>query len=316
MQTPLKCALVSYLYNKIIMREARDSADIYMRQARGFPRINRQKEAELGRRIAANDDDSLLARNELIQANLSLVIKIAKLYISSGFPLNDLIQEGNLGLMEAASKFDPSREVKFSTYAAWRIRAKISDLIDLHNGVIRIPGCKRQLLRHLQKIKRHSLDMHGRNPTWVEIVEYLQINERDMAEPDLIELIALASGTISLDATIGDGQNQPSVQNIADNNLRHPEVDLHIVEVWNQLAECMERVLTSRDIEILKLRYYISIREITERGVKEYAADLLPLETIGSFFGITREGARKALIRAEKKLREALRAQRIELEDL
>lgn len=280
---------MAYLYNKITMREAgwRDSLDIYKEQIARVPLLTREDEIAIGRRMEKGGPDATLAQKELVEANLRLVVSLAKHYAYSGLPLADLIQEGNMGLMHAAKKFDYKRGFKFSTYASWWIRQSIVRYVGQTSRTIRIPNYKVELLNKLRRLEKEYMAQHKRKPSIELLAETLGVDSVELSQ-----LKELASGTVPLDAPVSD-EDDRTLANVVPDDLDNPEVTTARAEVRGLIEEYMLRGgLDDREVDVLKKRYGINTEE-----------DPRSLEEIGVIYDLTRERIRQIEIMALKKLR-------------
>lgn len=280
---------MAYLYNKITMREAgrRDSLDIYKEQIARVPLLTREDEIAIGTRMEKGGPDATLAQKELVEANLRLVISLAKHYVYSGLPLADLIQEGNMGLMHAAKKFDYTRGFKFSTYASWWIRQSIVRYVGQTSRTIRIPNYKVELLNKLRRLEKEYMAQHKCKPSIELLAETLGVDSVELSQ-----LKELASGTVPLDAPVSD-EDDRTLANVVPDDRDDPEVTTARAEVRGLIEEYMLRAhLDEREADVLKRRYGINTDE-----------DPKSLEEIGVIYDLTRERIRQIEIKALKKLR-------------
>lgn len=269
-----------------------DSIKLYLQSIRSLPRLSVEEEQELGKRVKENNDKK--AQKKLVEGNLRLVVSIAKTYINrSKLSYLDLIQEGNIGLMKAAEKFDYSMGYKFSTYATYWIKQAISRAIYMQARNIRIPihiiEASSKLNGAASKL-RQELD---RTPTVSELAKELGISEKKVRE-----LQDLVKEPMSLSTPIGDDEDATVEEIIPDNNMKSPyEVAAAsaVKETLNQMLETLD----CRERDILKLRF----------GIDCPAPKTL--EEVGEIFHITRERVRQIEEKALRKMRNPIRADRL-----
>ena len=237
--------------------------------------------------IAQNDDKK--AKDELAEANLRLVVNIAKKHINHGLHFLDLIQEGNIGLMKAVEKFEFERGYKFSTYATWWIRQAISRAIADQSRTIRVPVHMVETLNRINKTKRVFSQINGREPTYAELAL-----ELGMEEKKIKNIIKISREPISLDSPIGDGKekDEASIKDFIENeNELSPVETVLNNDLKKRVREMFDTCLTPREKKVLKMRYGIDV-----------SSDHT-LEDVGKDFGVTRERIRQIEVKALKKLR-------------
>jgi RNA polymerase primary sigma factor len=252
----------------------------YLEEISRFKLLDFDEELDFSRRIENGDHDALTA---LINANLRLVVKIAKAYVSPDMVLMDLIQEGNLGLIKAAEKYDYRKEVRFSTYASWWIKQSISRAITNKKRAIRLPHRKEEALKRLQRISDEFAQEYFRQPSLEELAAYTGMKEQDVSS-----VMDLASSTISLDSEIN--LNNGTLLDVLEDNSFSPDREL----VKKSLEEDTRRfldVLRDREKTILMYRFAF------DGGKKQ------TLKMIGEKMGISPETVRQIEMRALKKLR-------------
>lgn len=267
-----------------------DPVKAYLKEIGQVPLLSAEEEQTLARAARAGDAD---ARRRLSEANLRLVVSVAKRYAGRGLPFLDLIQEGNLGLMKAAEKFEPDRGFKFSTYATWWIRQSITRAIADQGRTIRIPV---HLVEHINRVRKTAgelLRKNGREPTAEEIAVRLEM------EPDRVrELLQLAQEPVSLETPVGEEEDAHLEDFIQDE-----EAGLPVDEAGRQLLrrELMSvlKSLTPREERVITLRFGLD--------------DGRPrtLEELGKEFNVTRERIRQIEAKALRKLRHPSRAKRL-----
>ena len=254
------------------------------------PLLSADEEAELTRAAQAGDEE---ARRRLSEANLRLVVSVAKRYAGRGLPFLDLIQEGNLGLMKAAEKFEPDRGFKFSTYATWWIRQSITRAIADQGRTIRIPVHLVESINRVKKTAGELLRKNGREPTAEEIAAQLEM------EPARVrELLQLAQEPVSLETPVGEEEDAHLEDFIQDE-----EAGVPVDEAGRQLLrrELMNvlKSLTPREERVIALRF----------GLEDGRARTL--EELGKEFHVTRERVRQIEAKALRKLRHPSRAKRL-----
>ncbi len=267
-----------------------DPVKAYLKEIGQVPLLSAEEEQTLARAARAGDAD---ARRRLSEANLRLVVSVAKRYAGRGLPFLDLIQEGNLGLMKAAEKFEPDRGFKFSTYATWWIRQSITRAIADQGRTIRIPV---HLVEHINRVRKTAgelLRKNGREPTAEEIAVRLEM------EPDRVrELLQLAQEPVSLETPVGEEEDAHLEDFIQDE-----EAGIPVDEAGRQLLrrELMSvlKSLTPREERVITLRFGLD--------------DGRPrtLEELGKEFNVTRERIRQIAAKALRKLRHPSRAKRL-----
>ena len=264
-----------------------DSLGTYLRQAGSYALLSAAQEDQLSRQIAAGNTG---ARKAMIEANLRLVVSIAKRYCNRGLPFSDLIQEGNIGLMKAVEKFDPNLGFKFSTYATWWIRQSITRAIADQALIIRLPV---HMTESLNKVRIASRDLTislGRNPTMNEIAQDLDWDVRKIEY-----ILNLNTDTVSLDTPIGEDGDSFLGDFISDELSENPETAVEESALQHDLHRALES-LTDRERKVIELRFGLSDgRERT-------------LEEVGSMFNVTRERIRQIEAKALRKLRHPTRS--------
>ena len=267
-----------------------DPVKAYLKEIGQVPLLSAEEEQTLARAARAGDAD---ARRRLSEANLRLVVSVAKRYAGRGLPFLDLIQEGNLGLMKAAEKFEPDRGFKFSTYATWWIRQAITRAIADQGRTIRIPVHLVEHINRVRKTEGELLRKNGREPTAEEIAVRLEM------EPDRVrELLQLAQEPVSLETPVGEEEDAHLEDFIQDE-----EAGIPVDEAGRQLLrrELMSvlKSLTPREERVITLRFGLD--------------DGRPrtLEELGKEFNVTRERIRQIEAKALRKLRHPSRAKRL-----
>lgn len=272
--------------------------ELYLREIGRLGRITPQQEIELAKRIQKGDES---AREEMIKANLRLVVKIARDYAGLGLPLLDLINEGNIGLMKGVERFDPAKGAKLSTYAAWWIKQAIKRALADQSKTIRLPVHVVEKVAHIRKAEMKLHEEFDRDPTDDELAEAVGLT------PERVREYRQASrSTVSLDAPLGDDEDSNHVAEVvADANAVAPFQQLSL-ETDTALVKELFDTLPEREQKILSMRF--GLGDDNPRT----------LEEIGEYFGLTRERIRQvqneALMTLRKKMakRDSLAAEEIE----
>ena len=257
----------------------------YLKTMGEIPLLSRDDEVEVARRIDAGGADCDLAKATLVNANLRLVVSIAKQYTYRGIPLSDLIQEGNIGLMKATEKFDHTRGFKFSTYASWWIRQSIIRAVESQVRTIRIPIYKLEVVNKVHQLQKDLFQELGREPTMYEIATRLGV------EVEKLEgLMKLTREPVSLDAPV-TGDSESTVGEFVENTASDcPSDNIEETALREEIEEVLAS-LTPREEKVVRMRY--GIGEPTQYS----------LEEIGAQFCLTRERIRQIEIKALRKLR-------------
>ena len=258
-----------------------DSLLAYFEQIRNFPLLSFQEEQELSRSIQDGDE---IARRRLIETNLRLVVKIARTYSAPDIPLIDLIQEGNMGLMRAADKYDHLRQVRFSTYAAWWIRQSISRYLTNKRRAIRLPHRKEEMLRKIQRAHYTLNQVHMRTPRIEEIADEVGVSGKDV---EFLLSIAHEHNPFKWDQR--ESEPVPVIE-LQEDYTYSPERAL-LRESSREATLQVLNHLKEREKRILIYRYQLN-------GEKEHS-----LKTIGDKMGLSTETVRQIELRALRKLR-------------
>ena len=267
-----------------------DPVRMYLKEIGQVPLLTAEEEVDLAKRIAAGDTK---AKDKLTEANLRLVVSIAKKYSGRGLHILDLIQEGNTGLIRAVDKFDYTKGNKFSTYATWWIRQAITRAIADQARTIRVPVHMVEVINKATRCNRRLVQELGREPTMEEIAA-----ELNMPVEKVIEASRTAADTLSLDTPVGDEEDTTIGSFVEDDTT--PSTDQATAN--SLLAESLDVILctlTQLEADVLKMRFGI------------YDGRTHTLEEVGKTFGVTRERIRQIENKAIRKLRHPSRAKRI-----
>ncbi len=267
-----------------------DPVRMYLKEIGKVPLLSADKELELATKMVQGDKN---AKKQLVEANLRLVVSIAKRYVNRGMFFLDLIQEGNLGLMKAVEKFDYGKGFKFSTYATWWIRQAITRAIADQARTIRIPVHMVETINKVLRVSRQLLQEMGRDPTDEEIAA-----EMNMPVEKVREILKIAQEPVSLEMPIGEEEDSHLGDFIADENTPAPSDAATYMMLREQLLEVLH-TLTPREENVLKLRFGL------EDGHPR------TLEEVGKVFDITRERIRQIEAKALRKLRHPSRSKRL-----
>lgn len=268
-----------------------DSVRMYLKEIGRVPLLNAEEEVAIALRIQAGDQE---AKQELAEANLRLVVSIAKRYVGRGMQFLDLIQEGNMGLMKAVEKFDHTKGFKFSTYATWWIRQAITRAIADQARTIRIPVHMVETINKLVRIQRQLLQDLGREPTPEEIGA-----EMDLPTEKVREILKIAQEPVSLETPIGEEDDSHLGDFIEDDNATSPAEHTAYALLQEQLDEVLEQ-LTDREENVLRLRFGL-----------DKNGEIRTLEQVGQVFGVTRERIRQIEAKALRKLRHPSRSKQL-----
>ena len=267
-----------------------DPVRMYLREIGRIPLLSYEKETELAQRVLEEDEE---AKKELAEANLRLVVSIAKKYVGRGMLFLDLIQEGNMGLIKAVEKFDYTKGFKFSTYATWWIRQSITRAIADQARTIRIPVHMVETINRLIRTSRHLLQQIGREPTPEELAK-----ELDMSVEKVAEIQKIAQDPVSLETPIGEEDDSHLGDFIQDDDTPAPQDVAAYTLLKEQLDEVMS-TLTPREAKVLRLRF----------GLDDGKARTL--EEVGKEFDVTRERIRQIEAKALRKLRHPSRSKKL-----
>ena len=267
-----------------------DPVRMYLKEIGKVPLLSAEREIELAKRMEEGDED---AKKELAEANLRLVVSIAKRYVGRGMLFLDLIQEGNLGLIKAVEKFDYHKGYKFSTYATWWIRQAITRAIADQARTIRIPVHMVETINKLIRVSRQLLQELGREPLPEEIAK-----ELDMPVERVREILKISQEPVSLETPIGEEEDSQLGDFIQDDNVPVPAEAAAQTLLKEQLDEVLD-TLTEREQKVLRLRF----------GMNDGRARTL--EEVGKEFDVTRERIRQIEAKALRKLRHPSRSRKL-----
>ena len=264
-----------------------DPVRMYLKEIGKIPLLTMEEETELAKKMAEGDE---AAHNKMIEANLRLVVSIAKRFVGRGLPLLDLIQEGNLGLIKAVGKFDYTKGYMFSTYATWWIRQAISRAIADHARTIRIPVHMVETMNRVSRATHELVQELGRDPSAAEIAQRL-----DIPVERVEEAMRASQDPISLETPVGEEDDSHLGDFIQDEDASEPADAASFAMLREQLAGVL-KTLTPREEKVLRLRY----------GLED--GKMHTLEEVGAQFDVTRERIRQIEAKALRKLRHPSRS--------
>lgn len=267
-----------------------DSLRIYLREIGKISLLTKEEEVELAKKIRKGDREAL---KHLIAANLRFVVKIAKAYQTEQAHLADLINEGNVGLIKAAERFDDRRGVRFISYAIWWIRQTILKSVASQYKIVRLPMSKARRIRKIAKIVQKIRQAEEREPTWEEIAKELNIGKEE-----ILEALQNVRRDFSLDLPLFEGQNSPLSQIIESTLYPSPEELLFHDSFRSEMKEALKH-LSPREAKILSLYF----------GLDDQRPHTL--EEIGKKIGLSRERVRQIKVRALERLRQAPESERL-----
>ena len=267
-----------------------DPVRMYLKEIGKVPLLTAEEEIEIAKRLEAGDES---AKQKLAEANLRLVVSIAKRYVGRGMLFLDLIQEGNLGLIKAVEKFDYRKGFKFSTYATWWIRQAITRAIADQARTIRIPVHMVETINKLIRVSRQLLQQYGREPTPEEIAAEMGISEAKVRE-----IIKIAQEPVSLETPIGEEEDSHLGDFIPDDDAPAPAEAASFTLMKEQLMDVLD-TLTPREEKVLRLRFGL------DDGHQR------TLEEVGKEFNVTRERIRQIEAKALRKLRHPSRSRKL-----
>ena len=266
---------------------ASDPVRMYLKEIGKIPLLSPEEELELAKRVSEGDEE---ARKRMVEANLRLVVSVAKHYLGRGMQLLDLIQEGNMGLLKAVEKFDYTKGYKFSTYATWWIRQSITRAVADQARTIRIPVHMVETINRVSRTSRALVQELGREPTLSEISKNLGISEEKIAE-----VMKIAQDPVSLETPVGEEDDSHLGDFIPDGEVAEPAESATFNMLRQQLGEVMQ-TLSPREAKVLRLRF----------GLEDGRAHTL--EEVGKEFDVTRERVRQIEAKALRKLRHPSRS--------
>jgi len=279
----------TFPYERVV--EGPDTLRLYLKEISQFPQLTPEAEKNLGVRVQAGDEEAF---RKLIESNLRFVVAMAKKYARSGYPLHELINEGNLGLIEAVSRFDPSRGVRFITYASWWIRQAILAAIAHHGQVFRLPPkLKHELYRFETKVDHLTQEL-GHRPTVDEISKELGMKEKDVRE--------MMEGTpteVSLDMPIGGEGAEMRLEDLIRDEHVTPVDEALIAQSFEEQLQTLLSQLDDKERVIIERRFGLGDREPQT------------LAEIGTELNLSRERIRQIEERALGKLRRSQRAKQL-----
>jgi RNA polymerase primary sigma factor len=267
------------------------SLDQYLREISKYPLIPQEEEVTLAQRIRTGDGEAL---DKLVRSNLRFVVSVAKKYQNQGVSLADLINEGNLGLIRAAHKFDETKGIKFISYAVWWIRQAILQALAEQSRIVRVPLSRAGTLHRIGKRSSSLTQELGREPTLEEIAD-----ELDLTEEEIKHTLAMAQTHLSLDAPLVPGEDGQLLDYVSDQFAPGPDEELYSQALQQSIEDALG-TLSEREAKVLRLYFGLGDTEP------------LTLEQIGERFGITRERVRQIKERALSRLRHQSRARFLE----
>ena len=264
-----------------------ESLTMYLQEIGQFLLLNAEEEKLLGSQAKhGSEDEAQEAKRRLVEANLRLVVSIAKRHTGRGLPLVDLIQEGNLGLMQAANKFDYQRGYKFSTYAAWWIRQSIGRALANHGRTIRIPVNLVEKLHHLLSISHSLTQEYGREPIYTELAMAMQASPKQVSQ-----IIKISQQPVSLETPVGKEGNSESLGDFVEDEMLPQPTEVATSELLKGQLQDVLASLSPRERRVIELRFGLG---------DDYTHTL---EETGREFGLTKERIRQIENKALRKLR-------------
>jgi RNA polymerase primary sigma factor len=267
------------------------SLDQYLKEISGYPLIDREEEVRLAQHIRKGDAEGL---DKLVRSNLRFVVSVAKKYQNQGVPLSDLINEGNLGLIRAAHKFDETKGIKFISYAVWWIRQAVLQALAEQSRIVRVPLNRAGALHRIGRRSSTLLQELGREPTVEEIATDLDISQEEVERT-----LAISQSSLSLDAPIAPNEDNRLLDYLPDQYSPAPEDEAYQHALENTIEEALA-TLKEREAKIIGLYFGLDDQEP------------MTLEEIGSLLGVTRERVRQIKEKALLRLRHASRARFLE----
>jgi len=266
------------------------SLDIYLREIREIPLLSSHDEVDLARNARSGDRAAL---NKLVQSNLRFVVAVAKQYQNQGLPLSDLINEGNLGLIKAAERFDEAKGFKFISYAVWWVRQAILQSLAEQSRIFRLPLNRVEEMRRINKALRGLKQEFGREPSTQEIAEQLSMDQSDVAVS-----LNMFSSHLSLDASFSKGEDGNLLDILEDPNQESPDASLMDKAMKEEVLWAIN-TLSAREAEVVRLYF----------GIDEDRP--FTLDEIGKEFALTRERVRQIKERAIRRLQHSSRSLRL-----
>jgi RNA polymerase primary sigma factor len=268
------------------------SLDQYLKEISAYPLLKREDEIDLAIRIKQGEEEAL---DKLVRSNLRFVVSVAKKYQNQGVALGDLINEGNLGLIRAAHKFDETKGIKFISYAVWWIRQAILQALAEQSRIVRVPLNRAGALHRIGRRSSTLLQELGREPTLEELAD-----ELDLSEDEVERTLAISQTHLSLDAPLTPGEDNRLLDYLPDQLSAGPDDETYERALTNTVEEALGS-LKEREARVLRLYFGL-----------EDGKDPMTLEEIGSMLGITRERVRQIKEKALVRLRHASRARYLE----
>lgn len=267
-----------------------DSVKMYLKEIGSIPLLTKEEELELAKKVSEGDE---LAKQKLVESNLRLVVSVARKYLRKGMPMLDLIQEGTLGLIKAAEKFDYTKGFKFSTYATWWIRQGITRAIADQARTIRVPVHMVEKINKLSSVSALLAAELGRDPKPEEIADKM-----DMSVDKVVEVINVSQKPTSIESTVGKEDDTELEEVLPDKNALSPEEIVTASLLKEQIEEILG-TLTEKEKGVLELRFGLN------------GGEAHTLEEVGKAFNVTRERARQIENKALRKLSHPTRANKL-----
>ena len=259
----------------------------YLREISRYPLLDREEEGRLAREIRRGEEEAL---DKLVRSNLRFVVAVSKRYRNQGVPLSDLINEGNLGLIKAARRFDESKGIKFISYAVWWIRQAILQALAEQGRIVRVPLNRAGVMQRMGKLTARLVQELGREPTVAEVAEGLGLGREEVEST-----LAISRAHLSLDAPVVPGEDARLLDYLPDRMSRGPDEEM-IEKALTEALDVALSTLSPREATIL--RQYFGLGDAPSKS----------LEEIGAVLGVTRERVRQIKEQALRRLRQASRA--------
>jgi RNA polymerase primary sigma factor len=260
------------------------SLGTYLREISRIPLLTREEEVEVGKRARQGDPEAL---HELVEANLRFVVSVANKYTGSGIALLDLINEGNIGLIEAARRFDPDQGVKFISYAVWWIRQAIMQVLAQQQGSVRLPLKQAGLLYKIRRKYEELFKKHGKEPTNQDLAQALDITVKDVEE-----VLRVSRRALSLESPIGEGSDTAFMELMQAEDAPPVDQEMLLNSLHDEIIKLLEN-LTEREQKVIRLRFGID------------SDTTMTLEAVGKELNLSRERIRQIEKKAKKKLQRA-----------